>query len=427
MYEKIVKWMLDSGVLDQILGSVKEKETPLTAYQVRGILDEYIVHLMARMDEDRLRQLAGGLSQLRDSSQSTAGEMLVTHALDNFHEIAALPQQGRTGDFDNFQLISLAYLGMAAAYQLLGDSKYLIAEKIIMAVNADPDTVEGFLGKKFTNSIYRQISPNIFFQLAGSIKAQRARFPSNIMYFIHPKSRDYEHLWVKERVGPITGAVSYRVGITHFSAQLIGDSLITFGHKFPKKGSKVKHMKRCGDLEALFEKVVLYAPLSGKVIAVNDEFAYGITNPSILAQDPYVCGWLFQILPNYDKLNRLENEFNNLLSADNYRKLIEEQSLREIANIESIEYITEGDRDLYLDITLVDELGEPVIGAAIKGRVKSDRLIWNFEGDTNSKGTLSLVIENTPHDIYETIIEQIDAREMIWAGSVATPNNQFRK
>ncbi|RKY94344.1 MAG: glycine cleavage system protein H, partial [Candidatus Hydrothermota bacterium] len=59
----------------------------------------------------------------------------------------------------------------------------------------------------------------------------------------------------------------------------------------------------------------LYSPLSGKVIEVNERLSQ---NPSIVNNDPYGEGWIAKI--------RISNpdEVENLLSAEDYRELLEE-------------------------------------------------------------------------------------------------------
>jgi len=68
------------------------------------------------------------------------------------------------------------------------------------------------------------------------------------------------------------------------------------GHHLPKKGASIDRLKKCGEFALIMEPAILYAPLSGEVIAVNDEQAF-MLKPEILAQDPYNQGWLFRLLP----------------------------------------------------------------------------------------------------------------------------------
>ena len=155
----MITWIDKSGILKEILNKLEPKEPSLTSASIRQIIDEYAQRLLAstqlitvRLDEERLKQLAGGLSQLRDAERSRASQSLIAHALEIFHVIAALPMDGKTGDFQNRELISLAYLGMATAHQLLGDPSSLIAEKIIQAIQSDPDTSARFLGTRITRT-----------------------------------------------------------------------------------------------------------------------------------------------------------------------------------------------------------------------------------------------------------------------------------
>ena len=58
----------------------------------------------------------------------------------------------------------------------------------------------------------------------------------------------------------------------------------------------------------------IYAPVSGKVIAVNEEL---LDNPELINQDTYGKGWILQ-------MEITEGE-EDLLDAQGYQKIIEEE------------------------------------------------------------------------------------------------------
>jgi glycine cleavage system H protein len=60
----------------------------------------------------------------------------------------------------------------------------------------------------------------------------------------------------------------------------------------------------------------VYSPLSGEVVAVNDNVA---ENPELINEDPYGEGWLVRI-----KLSDA-SEVDQLLDVTAYRKLLETQ------------------------------------------------------------------------------------------------------
>jgi glycine cleavage system H lipoate-binding protein len=291
MLAEAVKWLQDSGILDKIIeASESSKDGSLTVHDVQRELEKYKQELLERMDEDRLRQLDGGITLLKDAVQSSAAAALATQALQTFHEIAALPRQGRTGRFRNRELICVAYLGMACAHKVLGDPRDIIAAKLAQAVEADPDVGERFLGKQVNNAIARRILPNAFFPLGGSPRDADRLFPQDRRYFVPPEPDPRHDLWVKEELRPVTEAVSYVVRLTHYSAQQLVSCLVPTGHIFPKRLSIIRQMTKCGAFTTVWEPVKIVAPLSGKVIEVNEEIAY-VKEANTLAQDPYGGGW----------------------------------------------------------------------------------------------------------------------------------------
>ncbi len=92
-----------------------------------------------------------------------------------------------------------------------------------------------------------------------------------------------EHEWVKVKDG--IGAV----GISEHAAHELGD--ITFV-ELPKMGNNVKQFGLFGSIESVKAASDIYAPLSGKVIKVNDalDSAPEIVNES--AEDAGWMGWI---------------------------------------------------------------------------------------------------------------------------------------
>jgi glycine cleavage system H protein len=98
-----------------------------------------------------------------------------------------------------------------------------------------------------------------------------------------PKDNLYtkDHEWVK-----IEGKVA-RVGITDYAQGSLGD--ITFAG-LPKVGDAVKQSGFCATVESVKAASDVYAPLSGKVTAVNKELAQ---HPELINQSPYDKGYFF--------------------------------------------------------------------------------------------------------------------------------------
>jgi glycine cleavage system H protein len=115
-----------------------------------------------------------------------------------------------------------------------------------------------------------------------------------------------EHEWVK-----LDGEIGI-VGITDYAQGELGDIVML---DLPKAGTKVVQMRSLGTIEAVKAVSDIYSPISGEVVEVNEA---AISNPALVNQDPYNAGWLVKI-----RIEKPE-ELKNLLSAEDYRKLIGE-------------------------------------------------------------------------------------------------------
>jgi glycine cleavage system H protein len=113
------------------------------------------------------------------------------------------------------------------------------------------------------------------------------------------------HEWVRhEADGLVT------IGITFHAQDMLGDVVFV---ENPKPGRQVKKGEECGVIESVKAAADIYAPLSGEVVASNDELADA---PERINQDPYDA-WLFRIRPAYPA------ELSALLDAAAYEKLAE--------------------------------------------------------------------------------------------------------
>ena len=79
------------------------------------------------------------------------------------------------------------------------------------------------------------------------------------------------------------------VGISRFAVDQLTDLIMI---DLPKVGAKVKAGKTFGEVESVKAVSDLYAPVDGEVVAVNGDVA---GNVQILAEDPYVKGWLIKV------------------------------------------------------------------------------------------------------------------------------------
>lgn len=114
-----------------------------------------------------------------------------------------------------------------------------------------------------------------------------------------------EHEWIKVENDVAT------MGITDYAQGELGDVIFV---ELPQIGTKVEQMKPFGVIEAVKAVSDIFSPLSGEVAEVNTRLE---NEAGIINKDPYGEGWIIKI-----KMSKPE-ELNNLLSAEDYKKLIE--------------------------------------------------------------------------------------------------------
>ncbi|MDO5536104.1 MAG: glycine cleavage system protein GcvH [Desulfovibrionaceae bacterium] len=102
------------------------------------------------------------------------------------------------------------------------------------------------------------------------------------------------------------------VGISQFAQEALGD--ITYV-EIPQVDDEVEAGSECGSLESVKAASDLISPVSGKVIAINEELENA---PEIINQDPYGKGWIYRV-----KLSGLPDD---LLDAAVYEAVCAEES-----------------------------------------------------------------------------------------------------
>ncbi|MBI4875410.1 MAG: glycine cleavage system protein GcvH [Acidobacteria bacterium] len=123
---------------------------------------------------------------------------------------------------------------------------------------------------------------------------------------MYPENFRYtkEHEWVM--VEGDTGTM----GITDHAQSELGDIVYV---DLPKAGTVVERGKTLGSVESVKAVSDVYAPVSGEVVAVNDELA---TAPEKLNQDPHGSAWLVRI-----RLSA-QDEILQLLTAAGYQEYL---------------------------------------------------------------------------------------------------------
>lgn len=104
------------------------------------------------------------------------------------------------------------------------------------------------------------------------------------------------------------------IGITDYAQQQLGDVVFV---ELPEVGSSINKEETFGVIESVKAVSDLYAPLTGTVVAVNQEI---VDAPERINEDCYGEGWLIAIEP----ADPDENE--SLLHHQGYKKYLDERS-----------------------------------------------------------------------------------------------------
>ncbi|MDT0092183.1 glycine cleavage system protein GcvH [Listeria marthii] len=114
-----------------------------------------------------------------------------------------------------------------------------------------------------------------------------------------------EHEWVKADGG------SYVIGITDFAQDQLGDIVFV---ELPEVGDTVTKGDSIGSIESVKTVSDFYAPVTGKVVAINETLE---DEPELINSNPYDTGWIL-------KLEEVEEaDVTALLSSDDYEKVLD--------------------------------------------------------------------------------------------------------
>ena len=122
--------------------------------------------------------------------------------------------------------------------------------------------------------------------------------PENLLYTT-------EHEWVSYKSSDVI------IGITDYAQSQLGDIIFV---ELPEVGAYFKSGEVFGEIEAVKTVSELYAPISGKVLSINEELE---SSPEKVNLSPYSDGWLIKISPENPK------EKESLLTNISYQKSIE--------------------------------------------------------------------------------------------------------
>ena len=122
-----------------------------------------------------------------------------------------------------------------------------------------------------------------------------------------PKDLRYskEHEWVRLEDNKV------RIGITEFAQSELGDIVFV---ELPQVGDVIQLNEPFGSVESVKTVSELYAPVSGKVVAINSDLE---ESPELVNESPYEKAWMIVVEPS-----TLE-EVDALLTPEQYNELID--------------------------------------------------------------------------------------------------------
>lgn len=123
-----------------------------------------------------------------------------------------------------------------------------------------------------------------------------------------PKELRYseEHEWVKVEGEQV------RVGITDFAQHELGDIVFV---ELPEVGDVVTVNEPFGSVESVKTVSELYAPVSGKVVAINEDLS---DSPEFVNESPYEKAWMIIVEPSDT------GELDSLMNAEQYEEMTKE-------------------------------------------------------------------------------------------------------
>jgi glycine cleavage system H protein len=119
-------------------------------------------------------------------------------------------------------------------------------------------------------------------------------YPDNLKYTLR-------HVWVE-----IDGNIAV-IGITHHAKEQLGE--LTY-IELPQEGDAIAAGNTLGQAESVKSISDIYAPVSGKVVEVNEAV---LDEPAVVNADPYGDGWMIKV-----EMTNLA-EADELLNAEQYQ------------------------------------------------------------------------------------------------------------
>ena len=116
-----------------------------------------------------------------------------------------------------------------------------------------------------------------------------------------------EHEWVQVEGNRV------KIGITDFAQSELGDIVFV---ELPEVGDELTAGEPFGSVESVKTVSELYAPVSGKVVEINEELDDA---PELVNEAPYEKAWMIVVEVSDS------SELDNLMTAEQYEKMISEE------------------------------------------------------------------------------------------------------
>ncbi len=125
-----------------------------------------------------------------------------------------------------------------------------------------------------------------------------SKVPANLRY-------SKEHEWVE-----VNGTTA-RIGITDFAQSELGDIVFV---ELPEVDGTILLDEPFGSVESVKTVSELYAPVSGRITAVNEDLA---DSPELVNESPFENAWMIEV-----ELTE-ESDLDKLMSAEEYEAMIQ--------------------------------------------------------------------------------------------------------
>lgn len=125
-----------------------------------------------------------------------------------------------------------------------------------------------------------------------------SKVPANLRY-------SKEHEWVE-----VNGSKA-RIGITDFAQSELGDIVFV---ELPEVDGTILLDEPFGSVESVKTVSELYAPVSGRITAVNEDLA---DSPELVNESPFEGAWMVEV-----ELTE-ESDLDKLMSAEEYEAMIQ--------------------------------------------------------------------------------------------------------